>query len=1008
MFSAYYLFLLVFYLVLCKDPLNTFRDWEVAGNENVSSLVWCGWSGVECGQYGHVTALDLSRRNLSGIFPASFRHLLRLRHLNLSGNLFDCPMPPPVLELPGLTTLDISNNSFGPTLPPAVSRLRSLSVFNAFSNNFSGPLPGEIVSLKNLEYLNLGGSYFSGEIPASYGSLSNLKFLYLAGNLLTGAIPPELGLLKHLENLLIGYNEYSGGIPVEIFTLHNLTYLDISQANLSGHLSPQISNLTKLKILYLFKNGLTGEIPGELSRLTLLKELDLSSNYFSGHIPATLSSLEKLSILSLLGNNLTGEIPPGIGQLPCLERLSLWNNSLTGILPQKLGSNSRLVKMDVSSCSLSGPIPPGLCLGKKLEKLILFSNQFSGAIPATLANCTSLTRLRVQDNRLNGSIPAGFGSLPNLTFLDLSLNNLSGAIPEDFGNAVRLQFLNISGNQFHSGLPENIWSAPDLNIFSASHSAIQGKIPDFRGCHSLYKIELEGNNLTGDIPPDVQHCEKLISLNFRRNSLSGIIPWEISSLPSLTDLDLSHNLLSGTISSNFGGTRTLESFNVSYNRLVGPIPSGQVFSSLHASSFTGNDGLCGSIIKRSCRNEPATSMDINQPHKRTTRKVVYIVIATFGICVFVLVVALRCLRASYDLRFPDDREPDPWKLTAYQRLNFTAEDVLDSVKDCDKVIGSGSTGTVYKVEMPSGEIIAIKKLHNLQKDTIRIKKGVLAEVEVLSKIKHRNIVRLLGCCATDDCALLLYEYMPNGSLDDLLHGKNKNMSSMVADWVTRYEIALGVAQGISYLHHDCDPIVLHRDLKPSNILLDDKNVARVADFGVAKLFQGDECTVSIIAGSYGYIAPEYAYSLQVDAKSDIYSYGVMLLEILTGRRSMESEFGEGNSIVDWVRSKLNAKNDMKEIFFDKYDLSSNSSCSSTSSPLVMEEMMLLLNIALLCTRRNPADRPSMREVVSMLIDVKPKRKLLGESGGCGDDAMGNGGDDDSHVPDNQITSVDDE
>ncbi|KAL0359039.1 UNVERIFIED_CONTAM: Leucine-rich repeat receptor-like protein kinase TDR [Sesamum angustifolium] len=224
-------------------------------------------------------------------------------------------------------------------------------------------------------------------------------------------------------------------------------------------------------------------------------------------------------------------------------------------------------------------------------------------------------------------------------------------------------------------------------------------------------------------------------------------------------------------------------------------------------------------------------------------------------------------------------------------------------------------------------------------------------------------MRLLGCVSNNQCTMLLYEYMPNGSLDDLLHGKNK-AENLVVDWMTRYKIALGVAQGVCYLHHDCDPVVVHRDLKPSNILLDDEMEARVADFGVAKLVQADE-SMSVIAGSYGYIAPEYAYTLQVDEKSDIYSYGVVLLEILTGKRSIDAEFGDGNCIVDWVKSKVRMRNGLVDVL----DKNAGASCAS-----VREEMLLLLRVALLCTSRNPADRPSMRDVVSMLQEAKPKQK----------------------------------
>ncbi|XWS60111.1 hypothetical protein CRYUN_Cryun07bG0006400 [Craigia yunnanensis] len=958
-----------------KDPLSTFKDWDPSptfSKPNFEDPVWCAWSGIKCNpKTAQVTSLDLSRRNLSGILPAEIRYLTSLVNLNLSGNYFDGPLQPTIFELSQLRTLDISHNSFS-TFPPGVSKLKFLKIFNAYSNNFRGPLPQEFIHLRFLEQLNLGGSYFEGAIPVGYGSFTRLKLLDLAGNALEGTLPPQLGFLTQLERIEIGYNAFSGTVPVEFALLSNLKYLDISNCTLSGPLPEELGNLTKLEAMYFFKNSFTGEIPVSYTKLKALKVLDLSDNLLSGTIPEGLAALTELTWLSFIGNNLSGTIPEGIGELPNLNTLLLWNNNLSGILPQKLGSNGKLLSLDVSSNSLTGPIPPNLCYGNRLFKLILFNNMFTHELPGSLVNCTSLSRFRIQNNLLNGTIPYGFGLLTNLTFVDASKNNFTGEIPQDLGYAPTLQFLNISENSFNTALPSNIWSAPSLQIFSASSAKITGEIPDFIGCRNVYKIELQGNFLNGSIPWDIDHCEKLLSLNLNRNLFTGIIPWEISTLPSITAVDLSHNLLTGTIPSNFENCSTLENFNVSYNLLTGPIPSsGPIFPNLHPSSFSGNDGLCGRILAKPCPAEALATGDVavrnkqQQQPKKTAGAIVWIMAAAFGIGLFILVAGTRCFQANYSRRFSDDREIGPWKLTAFQRLNFTADDVLECLSMTDKILGMGSTGTVYKAEMPGGEIIAVKKLWGKHKENIRRRRGVLAEVDVLGNVRHRNIVRLLGCCSNRECTMLLYEYMPNGNLDDLLHSKNKG-ENLVADWVTRYKIALGVAQGICYLHHDCDPVIVHRDLKPSNILLDGEMEARVADFGVAKLIQSDE-SMSVIAGSYGYIAPEYAYTLQVDEKSDIYSFGVVLMEILSGKRSVDSEFGDGNNIVDWVRSKIKSKDGIIDIL----DKNAGASCAS-----VREEMMQMFRIALLCTSRNPADRPSMRDVVLMLQEAKPKRKLL--------------------------------
>ena len=778
--------------------------------------------------------------------------------MNLSRNLFGGNLFTSIFELSELRLLDISHNNFNSTFPPGLSNLKFLRHLNCYSNSFIGPLPPDLAGRRFLEHLNLGGSYFEGSIPAGYGNFPRLNFLDLAGNLLNGSIPAELGFLTQLEHLEMGYNPFSGNLPNEIGMLSNLQYLDISNTGISGTIPHEIGNLTSLDTLLLFKTNLSGAIPPSISNLKGLKVFDLSDNQLSGPIPDGIASLKELTRLSLMDNKLSGEIPNGVGGLPMLEILQLWNNSLNGSLPSRLGSNGKLTWLDVSSNHLSGPLPEQLCQGNQLIKLLLFSNKFDGALPSSLANCTSLVRVRIQDNLLNGEIH--FGHLPNLIYMDASKNNFSGKIPSDFGNAPKLQYLNISENNYSgSELPDGIWGSSSLQVFSASLSGISGKIPDFKGCESLYQIEMEGNFLKGPIPWDIGHCVKLINLNLRQNLLTGIIPWEISTLPSINVVDLSYNNLTGSIPSNFESCRTLETFNVSYNLLTGPIPSsGSIFPNLHPSSFEGNDGLCGDLLRKPCLSDSAVAgaADVQQKEpKKAAGAIIWIMAAAFGVGLFVLIAGSRCFHANYSRRFAsgEGKEIGPWKLTAFQRLNFTADDVLECLAMSDKVIGMGSTGTVYRAEMPGGEIIAIKKLWGKQKETLSRRRGVLAEVDVLGNVRHRNIVRLLGCCSNRESTMLLYEYMPNGSLHDLLHGKNKG-ENLVSDWFTRYKIALGVAQGICYLHHDCDPVIVHRDLKPSNILLDAEMEARVADFGVAKLIQSDE-SMSVIAGSYGYIAP---------------------------------------------------------------------------------------------------------------------------------------------------------
>ncbi|KAH6809985.1 Leucine-rich repeat transmembrane protein kinase family protein [Perilla frutescens var. frutescens] len=958
------------------DPLDHLNGWTKSPeNKAGNSSAHCSWRGIGCNSNGLIENLDLSHMNLSGRLSDQIHGLKSLSYLNLCCNEFASPLPNSFSNLTALKSIDVSQNYFIDAFP--VPAGHGLAAVNASGNNFSGSLPDGLGNATLLESLDLRGNFFQGSIPRSFKNLVRLRFLGLSGNNLTGELLAELGGLASVETIILGYNAFEGGIPAEFGKLTNLKYLDIAIGNLSGPIPAEIGLLKQLSTVFLYQNNLEGRIPAEIGNLTALQFLDLSDNMLSGEIPTEIARLKNLRLLNLMSNQLTGSVPPAIAGLDQLEVLELWNNTLSGPLPADLGKNAPLQWLDISSNMFSGPIPTALCNVGNLTKLILFNNAFSSPIPDSLSRCGSLVRVRMHNNRLSGTIPVGFGRLGKLQRLELANNSLIGQIPTDLSASTSLSFIDLSRNQLQSYLPSSILSIPTLQTFIASGNNLFGQIPDqFQDCPQLSLLDLSTNRFTGNIPLSIASCDKLVTLNLRNNQLTGTIPHQLAMMPTLSVLDLSINSLTGGIPENFGNSPALESVNLSYNKLEGAVPLNGMLRTINPDDLTGNPGLCGGVLPP-CSHNAASRSKEQGFHAKHIIGGWMIGISTL----LVLIVAAVGARSLYlkwqegncfEQRFETGKGEWPWRLMAFQRLGFNSNDILSCIKEAN-VIGMGAAGTVYRADIQRlNTTVAVKKLWRSTNDLEMGGSGdLVGEVNLLGRLRHRNIVRLVGFLHNDNDAMIVYEFMQNGNLGEALHCKQT--ARLLVDWVSRYNIAVGVAQGLVYLHHDCHPPVIHRDVKSSNILLDEHLEARIADFGLAKMVLRKNETVSMVAGSYGYIAPEYGYTLKVDEKSDIYSYGVVLMELLTGKKPLEPEFGESIDIVEWMRRKIREKQPLEEAL--------DSSVGNTKH--VQEEMLLVLRIALLCTAKLPKDRPNMRDVVTMLGEAKPRRKSSCNSGGNG-------------------------
>ncbi|KAK1661804.1 hypothetical protein QYE76_049963 [Lolium multiflorum] len=935
-------------------------------------------------QLGYLPALkqlDLSNNALTGSIPASLcRPGSKLESLVVNSNHLEGAIPDAIGNLTSLRELIFYDNQLEGAIPASIGHMASLEVLRGGGNkNIQGALPTEIGNCANLTMLGLAETSISGPLPASLGRLKNLDTLAIYTAMLSGPIPPELGKCSALQNIYLYENALSGSIPSQLGALGNLKNLLLWQNNLVGVIPPELGACTALNVVDLSMNGITGHIPAALGNLSSLQELQLSANKVSGPIPVELARCTNLTDLELDNNQMSGGIPAEIGKLASLRMLYLWANQLTGTIPPEIGGCVSLESLDLSQNALTGPIPPSMFKLPRLSKLLLIDNVLSGEIPQEIGNCTSLVRFRASGNHLAGVIPPQIGKLGHLSFLDLSSNRLSGAIPAEIAGCQNLTFVDLHGNAITGVLPQGLFHGMLwLQYLDLSYNAIGGTLPSEVGMlGSLTKLVLGGNRLIGHIPPEIGSCTRLqlldlggnslsgpipasigkipgleIALNLSCNGLSGAIPKEFAGLTRLGVLDVSHNQLSGDLQL-MSALQNLVTLNVSFNNFSGRAPETAFFAKLPMSDVEGNPALCLSLC-------PGDASDRARRAARVATAVLVSALVVLLIAAGLVLFSRRRERSIFGGARPeDDKDAEmlpPWDVTLYQKLEISVGDVTRSLTPAN-VIGQGWSGAVYRASVPStGASIAVKKFRSCDDASAE---AFACEIGVLPRVRHRNIVRLLGWASNRRARLLFYDYLPNGTLGGLLHG---GAAGMVVEWEVRLSIAVGVAEGLAYLHHDCVPAILHRDVKADNILLGERYEACVADFGLARVADdGANSSPPPFAGSYGYIAPEYGCMIKITTKSDVYSFGVVLLEIITGRRPVEAAFGEGQSVVQWVREHLHRKRDPAELVDARLQGRPDTQ---------VQEMLQALGIALLCASARPEDRPTMKDVAALLRGLR--------------------------------------
>ncbi|XP_050234146.1 tyrosine-sulfated glycopeptide receptor 1 [Mercurialis annua] len=956
--------------------------------------------------------LNLSHNGLTGRVPAGFFSLSSLQILDLSYNRFHGDLPSigdSSNRTMAIQEVDLSSNQFDGVIQSNsfLQFAGNLSRFNVSNNSFTGRIPSNIclVSSRTMTVLDFSNNDFSGEIPLGIGKCSNLRIFSAGFNNLWGSIPEDIYQAVMLERLSLPLNNLSGNISNALVNLKDLRILDLYSNNLAGTIPQDIGNLTNLEQLQLHINKLTGTIPSSLTnciklvtlnlRVNLLKGklsefdfsrfgqlsiLDLGNNNFTGTLPTTLYSCTKLAAVRLAFNQLEGQFSPDIQKVESLSFLSVsYNNltNLTGAIQIMMGCKN-LTTLILSVNFLNEKIPDDQDIGdlngfQNLQVLAIGASKLSGQVPTWLRKLKDLEVLDLSVNRLTGSVPSWLAGLENLFYLELSNNLLTGGLPKELGGLQTLASRGANELIDRSYLPLPVFAQP-ANATYQQYNQLSSLPP---------AIYVGNNRLSGEIPKEIGQLKFIHVLDLRNNNFSGNIPDELSNLTNLETLNLAGNQLSGEIPASLSGLHFLSSFDVSDNDLQGPIPSGSQFDTFPASSFVGNPGLCGLSIQRSCSGSSGPGH--RSAHKNANVKLIVALVVgvCFGTGLLIAILALWILSKrriipgedSDDVemdRLPNNSDsgfpPEAGKDTSLVIFPNNTEEIKDLtiselLKATDNfnqanIVGCGGFGLVYKATFANGVKLAVKKLSG---DTGLMEREFKAEVEALSTAQHENVVSLQGYCVHEGFRLLIYSYMENGSLDYWLHEKPDGASKL--DWPTRLNIARGASYGLAYMHQICEPHIVHRDIKSSNILLDDKFEAHVADFGLARLILPYQTHVSTeLVGTLGYIPPEYGQAWVATLRGDMYSFGVVMLELLTGKRPVDAFKPKmSRELVVWVQqTRIAGKQD--EIF-DPH----------LKGKGFDDELLQVLELACMCVNQNPFKRPTIKEVVTWLTNVGAHR-----------------------------------
>ncbi|XP_078431220.1 putative LRR receptor-like serine/threonine-protein kinase At1g53430 [Wolffia australiana] len=886
---------------LWNFSVNPCTDWVAQSKGSLAHNISCGNCNTTT-NVCHVVSIEIKGYNLTGVLPEEIGNLTSLFLLDLTRNYINGSMPAAAWA----------------SLP-----LRNLSLLG---NRISGPIPEEIGRISTLQSIVLENNAFQGQIPRGIGNLVNLSRLLLSANDFTGELPETLGNLKNLADFRIDGTRISGRIPTFIGNWTGLQRLDMQGTSLEGPFPPEFSamkRITELRISDL-KNA-DGSFP-PIEEMVGMQQLVLRNCLITGNIPGFVGSLTKLKVLDLSFNNLTGQIPDNFVNLQDINFMFLTNNRLNGSIPDWIRRSRQ--NLDVSENLFTNPLtaPPN-CEQESRN----YAASFSVTSSDSIASC-------LRQDLPCGGVPknyeffidcGGKGTIVNGIDYesDPSLDGTSKYFLSSSGKWAYSSTGNYVGESKASYIAENVTalSMPDAQLYT--HARLTPLSLKY------YGLCLQPGNYTVRL-----HFAEIMLIDGETFYSVGRRLFDIAIQGQwvLKDFNIAE-------AANGTGKAVIRNFTA--------LVEGSTLEILFKWSGKGTNaipgrGVYGPLIS-AISVTPNFTPRIYKDKKLSVAALVGIVVSS---TVFLMLVIFGLLWCWLRKKAEEENELKGLELPTG---SFSLKQIKAATGNFapENKIGEGGFGPVYKGVLPDGSMIAVKQLSSKSKQGNR---EFVNEIGMISALQHPNLVKLYGCCIEGNQLLLIYEYMENNSLARALFGPEGLRLEL--DWQTRRKICIGIARGLAYLHEESRLKIVHRDIKTTNVLLDGDLNAKISDFGLAKLDEEEDTHISTrIAGTMGYMAPEYAMRGYLTDKADVYSFGVVTLEIVSGKSNAHCRPKEDFVyLLDWA-----------------YVLQERGTLLDLVDPglgpnFSVEEAQQMLNLALVCTNPSPSLRPAMSAVVSML------------------------------------------